>query len=101
MPKGYAIFTETIRDQAGYDAYVEKAIPTIVDAEAGRSSCTTIPRCWRGSPPGRASSRWSSTPWKPRANWYSSPAYQVVVGERHASTDADAVIVGGFEMPSA
>ena len=32
MPKGYAIFTETIRDQAGYDAYVEKAIPTIAES---------------------------------------------------------------------
>jgi uncharacterized protein (DUF1330 family) len=34
-------------------------------------------------------------------SWYSSPAYQAVVGERHASAEADAVIVGGFEMPSA
>ena len=30
MPKGYAIFTETIRDQAGYDGYVQKAVPTIL-----------------------------------------------------------------------
>jgi uncharacterized protein (DUF1330 family) len=34
-------------------------------------------------------------------DWHSSPAYQAIVGERHASAEADAVIVVGFEMPSA
>jgi uncharacterized protein (DUF1330 family) len=34
-------------------------------------------------------------------DWYSSPAYQAVVGERHASAEANAVIVGGVEMPGA
>ena len=32
-------------------------------------------------------------------NWYGSPAYQAVVGERHASAATNAVIVSGFEMP--
>ena len=32
-------------------------------------------------------------------NWYESPAYQAVVGERHASAATNAVIVSGFEMP--
>jgi len=30
MPKGYAIFTETITDQDRYEGYVQKALPTIV-----------------------------------------------------------------------
>ena len=32
-------------------------------------------------------------------NWYNSPDYQAIVGERHASAEANAAIVGGFEMP--
>ena len=34
MPKGYAIFTEMIRDQAGLDAYGKKALPTLVQGGA-------------------------------------------------------------------
>lgn len=34
-------------------------------------------------------------------NWYTSPAYQSVIGERHASADADVVIVPGVETPAA
>lgn len=30
-------------------------------------------------------------------NWYQSSEYQAVVGERHASAQANAVIVAGFE----
>ena len=32
-------------------------------------------------------------------DWYKSPEYQAVIGERHASTEANAAIVSGFEMP--
>ena len=32
-------------------------------------------------------------------SWYQSPEYQAVIGERHASTEANAAIVSGFEMP--
>jgi Domain of unknown function (DUF1330) len=32
--------------------------------------------------------------------WYNSPEYQAVVGQRHAAAECNAVIVGGFEMPS-
>jgi len=32
-------------------------------------------------------------------NWYKSREYQAIIGERHASTEANAAIVNGFEMP--
>lgn len=32
VAKGYVIFTEVIRDQAGYDGYVQKALPTIIQS---------------------------------------------------------------------
>ena len=47
MPKGYAIFTETIRDQAGYDRYVQKAVPTILPC--GRPGSGTGPPSTRPS----------------------------------------------------
>jgi uncharacterized protein (DUF1330 family) len=33
-------------------------------------------------------------------NWYHSPDYQAVIGQRHAAAPSNAIIVGGFEMPS-
>jgi uncharacterized protein (DUF1330 family) len=30
MPNGYVIFTEVIQDQVGYDGYVQKALPTVI-----------------------------------------------------------------------
>ena len=32
MPKGYVIFTEDIRDEAGMDVYAQQAIPAITQA---------------------------------------------------------------------
>jgi len=37
MPKGYVIFTEDIRDEAGMNVYAQQAIPTIV--QAGGRGC--------------------------------------------------------------
>ena len=32
MPKGYVIFTEDIRDEAGLGVYAQQAIPTVMQA---------------------------------------------------------------------
>jgi uncharacterized protein (DUF1330 family) len=101
MPKGYAIFTETIRDQAGYEAYVEKAIPTIVEAGGRPIVVHDDPEVLEGQSPGSRIVVLEFDSMEAARSWYSSPAYQAVVGERHASAEADAVIVGGFEMPNA
>ena len=101
MPKGYAIFTETIREQAGYDAYVEKAIPTILESGGRPIVVHDDPEVLEGQSPGSRIVVLEFDSVEAAHDWYRSPAYQAVVGERHASADADAVIVGGFEMPSA
>jgi uncharacterized protein (DUF1330 family) len=101
MPKGYAIFTETIRDQAGYDAYVEKAMPTIAESGGRVIVVHDDPEVLEGQSHGSRIVVLEFDSVDAARTWYSSPAYQAVVGERHASTQADAVIVGGFEMPSA
>jgi uncharacterized protein (DUF1330 family) len=101
MPKGYAIFTETIRDQAGYDGYVEKALPTIVESGGRPIVVHDDPEVLEGQSPGSRIVVLEFDSVDAARDWYNSPAYQAVVGERHASTDADAVIVAGFEMPGA
>ncbi len=99
MPKGYVIFTETINDQAGYDGYVMEALPTIMrrggKAVIVHDNPEVIEGDWLGS---RAVVLEFDSVDAVR-DWYNSPEYQAVVGERHASADANAAIVGGFEMP--
>ena len=101
MPKGYAIFTVTIRDQAGYDVYIDKALPTIVESGGRPIVMYDDPEVLEGQSRGSRIVMLEFDSVQAARNWYSSPAYQAVIGERHASTTADAVIVGGLEMPSA
>jgi len=44
MPKGYVIFTEDIHDQAELTAYVQQAIPTILQAGCLRSTAARVSR---------------------------------------------------------
>jgi len=101
MPKGYAIFTEVIHDQAGYDGYVQKALPTVIQ-KGGRAivvddNAEAIEGQWHGSR--TVILEFDSV--EAARNWYKSPEYQAVIGERHASTEANAALVSGFEMPGA
>lgn len=99
MPRGYVIFTEEIRDQERYDGYAQKVLPTILQA-GGRpivvdDGVELLEGEWHG---GRTVVlEFESV--QAAKDWYDSSAYQAVIGERHASTDANAVIVSEFEMP--
>jgi len=100
MPKGYVIATVAVRDPARYDGYAQKAVPTILQA-GGRpivvhDNAQVIEGKWHGSR--TIVLEFDSV--EAAHKWYMSPAYQAVIGERHASADTNAVIVGGFEMPS-
>ena len=99
MPKGYVIFTEAIRDRAGYDAYGQKARPTIVQASGRVIIVHDDPEVLEGQWYGSRVVVLEFDTVQAARNWYRSPEYQAVIGERHASADANAVIVGGFEMP--
>jgi uncharacterized protein (DUF1330 family) len=100
MPKGYVILTVNINDQEAFQGYVEKATGTIM-AQGGSAAVVddaveVIEGEW---PWGRTVVLEFESVDKAR-EWYNSPEYQAVVGERHAAADANAVIVSGFEMPS-
>ncbi len=99
MPKGYVILTVNINDQDAFQGYVEKATGTIM-AQGGSAAVVddaveVIEGEW---PWGRTVVLEFESVDKAR-EWYNSPEYQAIVGERHAAADANAVIVGGFEMP--
>jgi len=99
MAKGYAIFTEVIHDQSRYDGYVQKALPTILQVGGRPIVVHDDPEVIEGQWHGTRTVVLEFDSVEAARNWYNSPEYQAVAGERHASADANAVIVGGFEMP--
>lgn len=101
MPKGYAIFTEIVRDRAGYDGYVTKALPTIMESGGKPIVVNDNPEVIEGDWHGPRTVILEFDSVDAAKEWYNSPAYQAVIGERFSSTDANAIIVEGFEMPGA
>jgi uncharacterized protein (DUF1330 family) len=99
MAKGYVIFIETVKDQAGYDGYVQKAVPTVMQ-NGGRpvvfhEGAEVLEGAWPG--PRVVILEFDSV--EAARKWYTSAEYQAVIGERHASAEATAAIVPGFEAP--
>ena len=97
MPKGYVIATVEIRDRSGMEAYVQKALPTILQA-GGRPLVVD-------DHPEELEGRWHGTrtvvlefdsPDAARA-WYRSPQYQAVMSLRHQSAETKLVIVVGID----
>lgn len=100
MPKGYVIFTEDIHDQAGIDAYVQQAIPTILQAGGQVMVADDAPEPIEGSWHGSRTVILEFASVEAARDWYRSPEYQGLAGLRHAAADSNAVIVAGFEMPA-
>lgn len=98
MAKGYVIFTEVINDQAAYDAYVEKALPTIIESGGKPLVIQDDPEVIEGQWHGPRTVILEFESVEAARSWYNSADYQAVVGERHAAAEANAVIVGEFEM---
>jgi uncharacterized protein (DUF1330 family) len=100
MPKGYVIFTEDIRDEAGMNVYAQQAIPTIVQAGGRVIVADDAPELIEGSWHGKRTVVLEFDSVEAARNWYRSPEYQGLVGLRHAAADSNAVIVAGFEIPT-
>jgi uncharacterized protein (DUF1330 family) len=101
MPKGYVIFTEVIRDQTRYDGYVQKALPTIIQQGGRPIVVDDGPEVLEGQWHGSRTVVLEFDSVEAARDWYKSSEYQTIVGERHASAEANAAIVSGFEMPGA
>jgi len=100
MPKGYVIFTEKINDEAAMGVYAQAAMPTVFGAGASvivaGPPAEVIEGAWHGTQtvilefPSVEAAR----------SWYNSPEYQAAAAKRHTAAESNAVIIGGFEMPS-
>lgn len=97
MARGYVIFTEAVSDADGYQAYLQKALPTVFES-GGRpivadDNPETIEGEWHG--PRTVVLEFDSV--QAARDWYDSSGYRAIVGERHASAEANAVIVSGVD----
>jgi uncharacterized protein (DUF1330 family) len=97
VPKGYVIFNETINDQAAYDAYVQKAVPTVMQSGGRAIVFQNDPETLEGTWPGKCVVVLEFASVDAARAWYDSSDYQAVIGERHAAADCSAVILPGLE----
>jgi uncharacterized protein (DUF1330 family) len=97
VAKGYIIFSETTRDQAGFQAYVDKAVPTLLQAGGRPIIFHEGPEVLEGTWPHARIVVAEFDSVEAARKWYHSPEYQAVIGERHASADADAILVAGMD----
>lgn len=96
MSKGYVIFTEDIRDDAGIGAYARKAVPTIAQAGGRIIVADDTPELIEGSWHGKRTVVLEFDSVEAARSWYTSAEYQDVVGLRHAAAESNAVIVAGL-----
>jgi uncharacterized protein (DUF1330 family) len=93
------IFDEVINDQAGYDGYVGKALPTILQSGARAIVVHDNPEVIEGSWKGKRVVVLEFDSVDAARKWYNSPDYQAIIGERHKAADANAILVEEFVMP--
>ena len=95
MTAYFISFRDTMKDAARYAAYLQKAGGSLAGREArvivGNGAVTPL----EGAPPdGVVIIEFPNA--EAARDWYESPAYQAVVGERLAATEGRAVIVEGL-----
>ena len=99
MPKGYIIFTLAIRDRAGLDSYIEKAVPTIMQHGGRPIAVDDNAECVEGNWHGDRTVVLEFDSVEAPRRWYNSSEYQPVKRLGHAATERSVAIVSGFEMP--
>jgi uncharacterized protein (DUF1330 family) len=100
MRKGYVVFTILIQDQAGFEAYVQKALPTLIQSGGRPIIVDDNPEVIEGGWHGTRTAVLEFDSVDAARAWYQSPGYQAIVGERHKASETNLVIVGGFVPPS-
>ena len=100
MPKGYMIFTMVIHDHAGFETYVQKALPTLIQSGGRPIIVDDHPELIEGRWHGTRTAILEFDSVDAARAWYQSPGYQAIAGERHRAAETNVVIVGGFVLPS-
>lgn len=99
MPKGYVILTESVRDEAGMDAYGRAAGPSLLEGGASVLAADSQPQVLEGAWHGDRTIVLEFESVAAARAWYESDSYEKAKPLRHAAADSNAVIVSGFEMP--
>lgn len=100
MPKGYIIFTEDISDPDAIEAYVQVAVPTVIAAGGTPIVASPADHVLEGEWHGNQTVIIEFESVQAAQDWYHSPDYQAVIGQRHAAAHSNVAIISGFEMPS-
>ena len=99
MAKGYVILTEAIKDPEGMKAYAQAAGAAMGGVSV--LAVDTAPKVVEGTWHGDQTVVLEFESVDAARAWYESDGYQKAAQLRQAAADRNAVIVAGFEMPSA
>jgi uncharacterized protein (DUF1330 family) len=100
MPKGYAIFTLDVRDQARLFEYIEAATPSILEAGGNLVVAGAPDRVLEGEWHGNRTAILEFPTVEAAQRWYDCAEYQTVIGIRHEAAESNGVIIAGFELPA-
>jgi uncharacterized protein (DUF1330 family) len=99
VAKGYVILTEAIKDPEGMKAYGQAAGAAMGGVNV--LAVDTAPKVLEGSWHGDQTVVLEFESVDAAREWYESKAYQKAAKLRQAAADCNAVILAGFEIPSA
>ena len=100
MPKGYAVFTLDVRDQARLFEYIEAATPSILEAGGNVIVAGAPERVLEGKWYGNRTAILEFPTVEAAQRWYECAEYQSVIGIRHDAAESNAVLTAGFEPPA-
>ena len=101
MPKGYVILTEVVHDPDGMRAYSKAAGAAMAGSGVKVLVVDQQPEVLEGEWPATQTVVLEFESVDAARAWYTSDAYQAAAQLRHDAADTDAVIVAGFDLPSA
>ena len=100
MPKGYAVFTLDVRDQARLFEYIEAATPSILEAGGNVIVAGAPDRVLEGKWHGNRTAILEFPTFEAAQRWYDCAEYQAVIGMRHEAAESNGVVIAGFELPA-
>ena len=100
MPKGYAVFTLDVHDQARLFEYIEAATPSILEAGGNVLVAGAPERVLEGKWHGNRTAILEFPTVEAAQRWYDCAEYRAVIGMRHEAAQSNSMIVAGFELPT-
>ena len=97
VTKGYVIFTETIHDPEGMEAYSEMAATTLAGTPVRPLVVARDHEVLEGEWPATQTVVLEFESVEAARAWYTSDAYQAAVKLRQAAADSNAVILSGLD----